>query len=233
MNVIIIMSGLIFIFALSAVIMKKTMKNRVARNQTMPKAAFYMMKIVLSLKNNSKQIRQLLEKVDIKNRIHILDYGSGIGSYSVEAAEFIKNSGSVLAADISPLMLDAVKKNAAKRGLTNIRICLINSIDDILESGFDLILLIDVLHLVKNQTQLVRTCLEKLTPGGLLLVKFEHFSTEQIDVLLKSLACRTKKVLTGQFYVFTNFSVPDEDLGKAYSNAESIRRLAASTTKSS
>ena len=131
--------------------------------------------------------------------MNILDYGSGIGSFSIEASKLIGPGGVVIAADISEKMLDIINKLK----INNIKTLLIGSSKDIKNNDFDFILLIDVLHFIKEKKETIINLLKKLKLNGKLIIKFEHFSKSHIDLLLNDIKCSNKKNLGKKHWILT------------------------------
>ena len=133
----------------------------------------------------------------------VLDYGCGVGNYTIEAAKIVGESGTVLAADISAKMLRGLEKHINASGLSNISPVLINSMEDIEASDFDLILLIDVLHLIEDKTATVDFLLGKLADDGNLFVKFEHFTNEQSEAVLNSCRASGSKLVHKNYWLLS------------------------------
>ncbi|MBD3346604.1 MAG: methyltransferase domain-containing protein [Chitinivibrionales bacterium] len=70
---------------------------------------------------DSKNRRQLippqkvLKMLDLKPGETLLDIGAGIGYFAIPALEFVGNTGKVIAADISSVMLDELKRRSGTR----------------------------------------------------------------------------------------------------------------------
>lgn len=62
----------------------------------------------------------LIEMSSISRGMRVLDIACGAGSQSIEVAKRVGPEGSVLASDISRTMLEQVRKNAERSGITNI-----------------------------------------------------------------------------------------------------------------
>ena len=177
------------------------MKDRITHNKPLPKPAFFIMRNVLKLRRNPEKIQGILEQAGVKEGMKILDYGCGIGSYAIEAAKLAGKSGKVVAADINEKMLQEVQKNMHTDGLSNIHPQLITAPEDVNGNKFDVIFLIDVLHLLKDPLQTIEAMFRKLTATGKLLVKFEHFSEPRINSLLAEIQCSNKSVIDGKYWL--------------------------------
>ncbi|MBA7510110.1 tRNA 5-carboxymethoxyuridine methyltransferase [subsurface metagenome] len=165
-----------------------------------PKFIFMILRTVLKFKNNPKKIREFLKLVGIKENMKVLDYGCGIGSYSLEAGKIVGESGTVIAAEINNIMLEALEKQIETRGVTNINPMLIKSMEDIEDTNFDFILLIDVLQLIEDKIDMIDSLLKKLSANGKLVIKFEHFKQDEIDPLLNGCMCSDKKLIYKKYW---------------------------------
>lgn len=173
---------------------KRLMEN-VQRDGKIPKVAFFIMRQVLKLRRNPKRIQQRLEYTGIKENMKVLDFGCGIGNYTIEAAKIVGKSGTIIAVDVNDRMIREVEKEINKNELTNVKAQLINSMDDIEENNLDFVLLIDVIHLIDDKTEIIEHLLDKLATNGKLLIKFEHINKDMIDSILKKCKCPEKTLV--------------------------------------
>jgi len=119
-------------------------------------------------------------------------------------AKIVGESEKVLCADMNEKMLQILKKRSVYERIANIETILVNSPADIVESGFDYIFLIDVIHMIGNKAQVIKALMEKLANGGRILIKFEHFQKEQIDNLLSGIKASFKERLYKSYWVIGN-----------------------------
>ena len=97
----------------------------------------------------------------------ILDYGCGAGVITAQLAEYVKG---IIAIDISSGMLDAAKRNAADKGVNNIKFEKATIFDDIYKKeSFDVITAFNIFHLLENIDKEMERIKELLKPGGLLI----------------------------------------------------------------
>ena len=163
---------------------------------------YFIMPKLLKLKNNPEKIRKLLELAGVKKDMRVLDYGCGIGCYSLEAGKIAGISGNIIAADISNKMLVEVRKRAKLNSISNIKPVLVESILDIKKNNdYDFILLIDVLHMISNKLEMINLLLTMLLPKGKLLIKFEHINKNSIRSLLNNIICNEKRLLYNDFWI--------------------------------
>ena len=166
-----------------------------------PNIVYSFMKLFLKIRRNPKKISQLLDKAGIKKNMKILDFGCGIGSYSIEAAKLVGKSGKIIAADQNDMMLKEVEKQKRGNGLSNIDILKVSSIEEIKDRDFDYIFLIDMLHFLDNPKKNIDLSLKKLKTQGKLFIKFDHFKNNEIDQLLNDYNCLDKKKISGKYWL--------------------------------
>lgn len=167
------------------------------------KVAYAIMRTVLKLRRNPVKIRNILELAGVKEGMKILDYGCGIGSYAIEAAKIAGESGIVIAADRDDKMLQEVDRKTGKYGLSNIHVLQGTSPKDIKDKSFHFIFFIDALQFFKDQVGIINRLLEKLSPQGKLLIKFEHFRNDQIASLLDGCSCSGSKAIYKKYWLLT------------------------------
>jgi ubiquinone/menaquinone biosynthesis C-methylase UbiE len=110
----------------------------------------------------------------------VLDFGCGVGSYTIPAAKIVGNSGLVYALDMHPLAIRAVERRAKEAGLSNIRTILSDRDTALPDGSVDVVLLYDVLHSVPEKRALLAELCRVLKPGGHLLVKPDHMTREEL-----------------------------------------------------
>ena len=108
----------------------------------------------------------------------VLDYGCGVGSYTLPAARLVGQAGQVYAVDKHPLAIQSVERRARKEGAANIQ-AIRSDLDTGLPDGsVDLVLLYDVLHAVPDKGALLAELHRVLKADGRLLVKPDHLDAE-------------------------------------------------------
>jgi SAM-dependent methyltransferase len=145
-----------------------------------PNIGFRMMAYILKKRESSRRPRKRLEKIGIRKGEVVLDYGCGIGSYSIPAAEIVGESGKVYAIDIHPLAIKRVKKRAEENGLSNVTTILTHTPTGLDDASVDWVLLYDVLHMVKGRAALLQELYRVLKPSGTLHLEADHMTDEQV-----------------------------------------------------
>ncbi|MBS1266053.1 MAG: Arsenite methyltransferase [Candidatus Woesearchaeota archaeon] len=119
--------------------------------------------------------KSVLKAIGIKKGSTIIDFGCGIGYFSIPALKFVGKSGKVIAIDISDDMINELKNRS--NGLDNLKIVKSDKI-----KGFkgDIILLVNVLHEVDNPRKFLRACLKSLNPKGrVVIIDWQKKETEK------------------------------------------------------
>lgn len=97
----------------------------------------------------------------------VLDYGCGTGTRTLEFANYVKE---IHAIDISSKMLEIAIEKAEKRKIQNVDFTQAIIFDNRLKSeSFDVIMAFGILHLLKDNRQVVQRITELLKPGGLFI----------------------------------------------------------------
>lgn len=102
------------------------------------------------------------------SRRNVLEFGCGYGTFTLPAARRI--SGTVIALDLDPAMLDATRSTAQSAGLDNIECELRDFCADgsgVKDGGVDYVMLFNILHVV-DPVSLLQEVRRNLEQGGLL-----------------------------------------------------------------
>jgi ubiquinone/menaquinone biosynthesis C-methylase UbiE len=86
-----------------------------------------------------------LAKLSISKGQTILDFGCGIGSFTLPLAHLVGAEGKVFAVDREPSALDEVRDTAQRKGLANIEVILTDRDTGLPDRSVDLVLFIGVL----------------------------------------------------------------------------------------
>ena len=109
--------------------------------------------------------RDLLQQMRIKSGDTVLDFGAGIGYFSIPALELVGATGKVIAIDLSKKMLKELQRRAGDR--PNL---VLSQAHDLGTYTADVILLVTVLHEVDDAKKFLASCFEHLNPGGRVFV---------------------------------------------------------------
>ncbi len=147
--------------------------------QEMPRVGFAIMKTVLTLRSLFKKPDRILREIGLQRGQTLLDYGCGIGSFSIPAARIVGEDGTVYALDIHPLAVKAVEKEIKKRGISNVKTILSARETGLPDESVDVVLLFDVLQMVSEREKLLEELHRVLKSGGFLFATAEHLDPEE------------------------------------------------------
>ncbi len=109
--------------------------------------------------------------------ITLVDYACGPGRYTLEFARLVGARGKVIAVDIQPLGLEAVRRKAQRQGVHNIETKLAIGYDSGLEPTIaDRVFALDVFFMIENPTAFLAELHRICKPGGTLVIDDGHQS---------------------------------------------------------
>ena len=135
-------------------------------------------RIVKSHQAKLPRFDQILEMLDIRPGMIILDIGAGTGQQSYRMAERLRGTGRVFATDMNPVFVDYMTAQARQRGLANMEAVLVrgnvvngSGIDEFYaRHKYDLVLLYDVFSYLLDRPAFYRHFTGLLTPRGRMVV---------------------------------------------------------------
>jgi SAM-dependent methyltransferase len=135
---------------------------------------------------------KLIDLLKLKEGMVVADVGAGSGYHSFRMSAKVGDKGKVLAVDIQPEMLDALRKRAKEKKITNVETVQGTEDDPKLPEGkVDLILLVDVYHEFSKPYEMTQAMVKALRPGGRLV--FVEFRLEDPKVPIKLVHKMTAK----------------------------------------
>ena len=123
-----------------------------------------------------------LKEIGIKKGQTVLDFGCGVGHYTIPAARTVGKKGKVYGVDKNGEVLDELMRTAESAGLENIEpLKTETGLEDlrIKDSSVDTVLLYDIIHLVSDRNKLYEEISEILKPQGLLSIYPKHYKSDQ------------------------------------------------------
>lgn len=109
----------------------------------------------------------------------VLDFGCGVGSYTIPAARLVGEGGQVHALDIHPLAIETVERRAKKEKLANVKTIRSDRATGLPDESVNAVLLYDVFHMVPDRGALLRELHRILKPDGVLSVLPHHMTTAE------------------------------------------------------
>jgi ubiquinone/menaquinone biosynthesis C-methylase UbiE len=114
----------------------------------------------------------------------IADLGAGAGYYTFRIAPLVRSHGKVLAIDLEPMMLDAIRERMRREGITNVETIRSTATDPNLPAhSVDLLFMVDVYHELEFPYETMKKVRRALKPGGRVAVI--EFRAEDPRVLIK------------------------------------------------
>ena len=162
-------------------------KAKVQRRPTRPGPAMYMGREIAQTMSylgaewleRAERIEEenpeaMIDALKIKPGDLVADFGSGSGFITRRLARRVGSSGTVLAVDIQPQMVQILRDNLKEAGIKNVRPVLSTVSDPKLPEGkVDLVLMVDVYHECSEPEAVLKGIKKALKPGGrLVLVEY-------------------------------------------------------------
>lgn len=122
-------------------------------------------------REREEQPNRVIDSLRIPRGSTVIDLGAGVGYFTWRLAKRVGPQGKVIAVDIQPEMLDMLKENMSKRGISNVEAVLGTESDPRLPEGVaELALLVDVYHELADPIATMGHVRRALKPGGRLVV---------------------------------------------------------------
>lgn len=142
--------------------------------------------MALEYRAKSTPVRQSLEDAGIKPGMSILDFGCGPGRYCLPAARLVGSAGTVYAADVHPLAIRMVAREAQRRGLANLHTVLTDCATGLPARSVDVVLLYDALHDIEDRTAVLKELRRVLKEEGRIEYQDHTLFGEELYSLMKS-----------------------------------------------
>ena len=114
---------------------------------------------------------QILEKMELGPGMRVADVGAGSGYFTIPVAQAVGPYGNVLATDLFDQMLNYIDRRLKVNELKNVTLQKVERDDPGLPAkSFDLILMVDVYHYIKDRTGYGEKLINGLAEGGRLIV---------------------------------------------------------------
>lgn len=114
---------------------------------------------------------RVLDAINVKEGMVVADLGAGDGYFTFVISKRVGEMGKVYASDIDNHALQVIRDRCREEGLENISVVLGTEDDPKLpEKTFDIVLMVNTIHLVKNPSILLKHVAGSLKPGGYLVI---------------------------------------------------------------
>lgn len=142
---------------------------------------------------------QILAMADIQTGETVLDLGAGNGFWIEALSRLVGPDGTVIAADVEPVMLDDLRAVVRDRNLTNVEVVQSEETSVPLESGtVDVVLLAYVLHEPADPMEFLREVVRLLKPAGrVFVVEWHDRPTESGPPLEVRISAQEARALLG------------------------------------
>lgn len=115
--------------------------------------------------------RTVIRATGVRAKETILDVGAGSGFFTLALSDAVGPEGRVIAADVSPEMLDELRRRASDEGRENIRV--VPSEEQVVplaDASVDRAFLVDVLHEAEDPLTILRESSRVVRRGGEIVV---------------------------------------------------------------
>jgi len=137
-------------------------------------------------RDEEERTELLVDVLGVKAGEVVADIGAGTGYFSRRLSKKVGATGSILAVDIQPEMLDLLTNQMATLKITNVRPVLGTITDPKLPpASVDLVLMVDVYHEFSHPFEMTDAIAKSLKPAG--RVAFVEFRGEDPEVPIKAL----------------------------------------------
>jgi ubiquinone/menaquinone biosynthesis C-methylase UbiE len=124
-----------------------------------------------SIVQRSPLTLKTLDRLGVHPGEKVLEIGPGPGRLLIPVAQRIMPGGDVVGIDIQPKMVERLRRNAEKAGLTNLTVILGDAAQPhVPDATFDLAFLCTVLGEIPDRSAALTQCYRALKPGGRLSV---------------------------------------------------------------
>src|SRR5579859_271581 len=125
-------------------------------------------------RESEENVEGALDAIGLQPGMTVAEVGAGTGYVALRMAKRVGPTGKVYANDLQPEMLELLRANAAKGGITNVETVLGGEADPKLPAGqIDLIILVDVYHEFSQPQKMLQGICRALKPDGR-LVQLEY-----------------------------------------------------------
>jgi len=122
-----------------------------------------------------KDGEKFLKSIGVKNGDIVLDFGSGVGHYTIPAAKVVGEKGKVYAFDKDKVVLSNLKHMIIQKCLKNVKLAQANTEIPLDDNSIDIVLCFDVIHYFRNRKAIYDEFYRVLKTGGLFALYPKHY----------------------------------------------------------
>lgn len=138
--------------------------------------------LLIPLRNIFLSPKQLIERLELKEDMTVMELGPGPGYFSKRIARQLTR-GKLVLADIQQEMLDFAKKRLSKKKITNTQYYLCNGTDfSFPENTFDRIYMVTVIGEVENKDTYCKEFYRMLKTGGILSISEQAGDPDRLSI---------------------------------------------------
>ncbi len=122
----------------------------------------------------------ILKEAGIKPGYQVLDYGCGPGSYIIDTARLVGDSGIVYALDVHPLAIQMVQNLTSRMKLMNVKTIHSDCKTGLPDRSLDVVLLYDTFHDLSTPDDVLKEIHRLMKSNGILSFSDHHMKEEEI-----------------------------------------------------
>lgn len=162
------------------IVSKKSNQVKITMNKTASNLGFKLMALIFKLRDLLRPRIEILKEAGIKPGYHVLDYGCGPGSYIIDTARLVGESGMVYALDVHPLAIQMVRNLSSKKKLMNVMTIHSDCRTGLPDKSLDAVLLYDAFHDFGKPDDVLKEIHRVLRSNGILSFSDHHMKEEEI-----------------------------------------------------
>ncbi len=147
---------------------------------------FRILSSMIAIRDILVNLNKIVEEIGIQSGNVVLDYGCGLGSFSIPAAKIVGERGKVYALDIHPLAIKRTKKKAQKKGLTNMEFIHSDCDTSLNNESVDVVLFYDMLESLLTPQKQLEELHRVLKSEGILCAKDMHSDDKILSTITGS-----------------------------------------------
>jgi ubiquinone/menaquinone biosynthesis C-methylase UbiE len=123
---------------------------------------------------------RVMEEIGVREGMTVADVGAGDGYFTFHMVERVGKSGKILACDIDNRALQVIRDKCSERGIKNISVILGKEDDPLIpQKSVDIVLMVNVIHLIENPSDYLKKLEQNLKLGGSLVIV--QWDAEKMD----------------------------------------------------